>query len=342
MTLARGRRQLPGMEFRFLGRSGVRVSRLAFGTMSFGGDADESTSRALFTACRDAGINFFDCADVYNKGRAEEILGRLVAGCRDEVVVATKAYFPTGKDENARGSSRYHLVRAVERSLSRLNTDRIDVFFLHRHDDATPLEETLYALDLLVRSGKILYPAVSNFSAWQAARAVGIAERRGFAPVVAMQPMYNLVKRQAEVEILPLAQAEDLAVLSYSPLAGGLLSGKYGAFVRPAGGRLMENAMYQTRYADKQNYEVAERFTALARRLGHHPAALAIAWVAAHPGVTAPLVGARNLEQLKPCLAAADVPMAPELYAEIAALSPTPAPATDRNEEASANNYGTR
>jgi aryl-alcohol dehydrogenase-like predicted oxidoreductase len=330
------------MEFCFLGRTGVRVSRLAFGTMSFGGDADAATARALFSACRDAGVNFFDCADVYNKGRAEEILGELVADCRDEVVVSTKAYFPTAKDQNARGSSRYHLVRAVEASLTRLRTDRIDVFFLHRFDDATPLEETLYALDLLVRSGKILYPAVSNFSAWQAARALGIAERRGFAPIVAMQPMYNLVKRQAEVEILPLAQADDLAVFPYSPLGGGLLSGKYGAFVRPSGGRLMENAMYQTRYADKSNYEVAERFTALARRVGHHPASLAIAWVGAHPGVTAPLVGARNLEQLRPCLTAVDIAMTPELYAEIAALSAAPAPATDRNEEASANNYGSR
>ena len=330
------------MDFRFLAGTGVRVSRLGFGTMSFGGDADAATSKALFAACRDAGINFFDTADVYNKGRSEEILGGLIASCRDEVVIASKAYFPTSKDVNARGSSRYHLVRAVEASLKRLNTERIDVFFLHRFDDAMPLEETLFALDLLVRDGKILYPAASNFSAWQAAKALGIAERRGFAPIVAMQPMYNLAKRQAEVEILPLALAENLAVIPYSPLGGGLFSGKYGAFVRPSSGRLVENAMYQTRYGDKGNYEVAERFSALARRQGHHPASLAIAWVAAHPAVTAPLIGSRNLEQLRPCLAALEIEITSELYQEISALSPAPPPATDRNEERSAHNYGSR
>ncbi|MEZ4222252.1 MAG: aldo/keto reductase [Polyangiaceae bacterium] len=330
------------MEYRFLGRTGVRVSQLAFGTMSFGGDADECGAGAMFNACRDAGVNVFDTADVYNGGRSEEILGRLVASCRDEVVLTSKAYFPTSKDVNARGSSRYHLVRAVEASLKRLGTDRIDLFFLHRFDDETPLEQTLTAVEQLIQSGKILYPAVSNFAAWQAARALGVAERLGVSPIVAMQPMYNLVKRQAEVEILPLALAEKLAVFPYSPLGGGLLAGKYGSFVRPSSGRLVDNAMYQTRYGDKSNYETAERFTALARRMGVHPASLAIAWVAAHPGVTAPLLGARNLEQLRPALAAADVSMTAELYAEIAALSPTPPPATDRNEESSAHNYGAR
>jgi aryl-alcohol dehydrogenase-like predicted oxidoreductase len=239
------------MEYRFLGRTGVKVSSLAFGTMSFGGDADESASQALYSRCRDAGINFFDCADVYAKGRSEEILGKLVACSRDEVVISTKAYFPTGSDPNARGASRYHLVRALEASLRRLGTDYVDVFFLHRFDDETPLEETLYAVEMLVRQGKILYPAVSNFSAWQAARALGVAEARDFSPIIAMQPMLNLLKRQAESEILPLARAEKLAVLSYSPLAGGILSGKYAGERPPERGRLLENQMYQTRYAAK-------------------------------------------------------------------------------------------
>jgi aryl-alcohol dehydrogenase-like predicted oxidoreductase len=320
----------------------MKISGLGFGTMSFGGDADEATSAAMFARCRDAGVNFFDTADVYAQGRSEQILGRLIAGCRDQIVLATKAYFPTSTDPNARGSSRYHLVRAVEASLRRLRTDRIDVFFLHRWDDRTALEETLRALESLVVQGKILHPAVSNFTAWQTARALGIAERFGWAPIVATQPMYNLLKRQAEVEILPLARAEQLAFISYSPLAGGLLSGKYGVSRRPERGRLVENKMYMTRYGAPSNYEIADAFNALAREVGLHPATLAIAWVAAQPGVTAPLIGARDLEQLEPCLRAADLVLEPELVARVSGLSPMPPPATDRNEETSEHNYGQR
>ena len=330
------------MDYVWMGRTGVRVSRLAFGTMSFGGEADEATSAALFARCRDAGVNHFDCADVYNGGRAEEILGRLVKGCRDEVVLTSKAYFPTGADPNARGSSRYHLVRAVEASLRRLGTDHIDVYYLHRFDANAALDETLRAVDDLVARGLILYPAASNFSAWEAMKALGVQERRGFAKLAAVQPMYNLVKRQAEVEILPLAQAEGLAVFPYGPLGGGLLSGRYGADRRPASGRLIDNAMYRTRYAEDGYYAVAERFVALAAEVGVHPVSLAIAWVAAHPGVTSPLLGARSVAQLEPALAAVDVPMTAELYARICALSPTPPPATDRNEEASGDNYAAR
>lgn len=330
------------MEHVFLGRTGVRVSQLAFGTMSFGGSADDQVASAMFARCRDAGINLFDCADVYHQGRAEEVLGRLVADCRDEVVITTKAYFPTSSDPNARGTSRYHLRRAVEASLRRLGTDYVDVFFLHRMDDVTPLEETLREVEHLVSAGKILYPAVSNFSAWQTARALGITERHGWAPPVCVQPMYNLLKRQAEVEILPMCQAEGLGCLPYSPLAGGLLSGKYGVERRPEKGRIVDNPMYVVRYGAASNFEIAERFTALARERGLEPAALAIAWVAAHPGVTAPLLGARTLEQLEVCLGADEIEMDDELHTEISVLSPAPPPATDRNEERSAHNYGSR
>lgn len=333
---------LSPMQERFLGRTGVRVSMLGLGTMSFGGDADAEASAALFARARDAGINLFDCADVYAAGRSEEILGRLVAGCRDEVVLTTKAYFPTSNDPNARGSSRYHLVRAVEASLRRLGTDRIDLFFLHRMDDVTPLEESLREVERLVQAGKILYPAVSNFSAWQSARALGIAERHGWAPVAAVQPMYNLVKRQAEAEILPMCAAEGLGCIPYSPLGGGLLTGKYRRELRPAVGRLVDNAMYGVRYGAERDYEVAERFAAFAKERGLPQVALAIAWVASHPAVTAPLVGARNLAQLDACIAAAEIEMTAELREEISALSPAPPPATDRNEETSTHNYGRR
>jgi len=330
------------MDYRYLGRTGVKVSRLCFGTMSFGGDADQEASLAMYSRVRDAGINFFDCADVYVGGRSEEILGRLVKGSRDELVISTKAYFPTSSDANARGATRYHLVRAVEASLRRLDTDRIDVFFLHRYDDVTPLEETLRAVEMLVQQGKILYPAVSNFAAWQTARALGIAERWGWQPIACTQPMYNLVKRQAEVEIFPMAQAEGLGVLTYSPLGGGLLTGKYGLDRRPTQGRIVDNAMYATRYGDEESLDVAERLSQLAAELELNPVSLAIAWVAAHPAVTAPIIGARSLDQLDACLASLEVPMDEALRHRVAGLSREPPPATDRSEESSAHNYGSR
>ncbi len=330
------------MEYRFLGNTGVKVSELAFGTMSFGGDADEATSKKMFERCRDVGINMFDCANVYAGGRSEEILGKLIADDRENIIISSKVYFPTGKDVNARGASRRHILHSVEQSLRRLNTDYIDIFFIHRFDDYTSLEETLRALDDLVHQGKILYPAASNFAAWQIEKALGISAKKGLASFEAIQPMYNLVKRQAEVEILPMAQAENLAVFPYSPLGGGLLTGKYSPDIKPKSGRLIENKMYQTRYGADWIYEVAEQFTSLAKEHGFNPVALAVKWVATHPAVTAPLIGARNLEQLEDSLEAINIKMTPEFRDEISALSPTPAPATDRNEEQTEHNYGSR
>ncbi len=330
------------MIYKFMGRTGIKVSAIAYGTMSFGGDADEATSRALFQACRDAGVNHFDCADVYAGGRSEEILGRLVKDCREEVLITSKAYFATSKDVNAMGASRRHIQRSLERSLRRLQTDRVDIYYVHRFDDRTPLEETLRALDDLVRQGKVVYLGASNFAAWQAAKALGISAKEGLAPFACIQPMYNLAKRQAEAEILPMALSEGLGVFPYSPLGGGLLSGKYGPGLRPETGRLVNSEIYATRYVDKLNYDVAARFTAFAKERGFHPASLAAAWVGSHPAVTAPLVGARNTEQLAPLLAAADIILTPELRAEIAALSPEPPPATDRSEERTPLNFGIR
>ncbi len=321
------------MEYRVLGQTGIKVSCLCMGTMSFGGDADEETSAAMFRRCRDAGVNFFDCANVYAGGRSEEMLGRLIAGCRDEVVITSKVGFPTDQDVNAGGLSRRHIMLAVEASLKRMGTDRLDIYFVHRFDPATPIEETLRALDDLVHQGKVLYTGASNWAAWQIATALGISARERLARFACIQPMYNLVKRQAEVEILPLAQAERLGVVTYSPLGGGLLSGKYGVGRKPEHGRLVENEMYVKRYGEAAYYEIAERFVAHAQERGLHPATLAVAWVMAHPAVTAPIIGARNVEQLEASLAAVDVPMTSEWRAEIAALSVEPPPATDRLEE---------
>ena len=328
--------------YRYLGNTGVKIAPLCMGTMSFGGAADPDESAAMFRRCREAGINAFDCANVYEDGRSEEILGDLVADCRDEVVLTTKAYFPMGDDPNARGASRYHLVRAVENSLRRLGTDRIDVLFVHRFDEETALHETLRALDDLVRQGKVLYLGASNFAAWQVMKALGRQRREGWTPFHVLQPMYNLAKRQAEVEILPMAQSENLGVLSYSPLGGGLLTGKYGRDRRPDEGRLVDNKMYQTRYGADVHYEVAERFTEFARTHGYNPVPLAVAWVAHHPTITAPIIGARTLDQLAGSLGALEIDMTADLYEAISDLAPTPPPATDRVEERSKHTYGSR
>ena len=320
------------MEYRYLGNTGVQVSQLCFGTMSFGGDADEVISGALYRRCRDAGINFFDCANSYSGGRSEEILGSLIAGSREELVITSKVFSTTGPDERARGASRRNIMTEIEKSLKRLGTDHLDVYFIHHFDEQTPLAETLRALDDLVRAGKVLYPAASNFAAWQVAKALGVSALHHWAPFKVLQPMYNLVKRQAEVEILPMALSEGLGVISYSPLGGGLLSGKYGPGERPDHGRLVDNSAYQKRYDAEWVYDVAGAFTAFARQRGYSPAALAVAWVGSHPGITAPIIGARNLAQLEDLLQAVDIPMTAELRAEISALSPEPPPAHDRGQ----------
>ncbi len=320
------------MRYRYLGETGVQVSSLCMGTMTFGREADKATSAALYKRCRSSGINFFDCADVYANGDSERILGGLIAGNRDEVIITSKVFGQIGTDRNARGNSRRHIMTAVEASLRRLNTDHIDVYFLHGFDAYTPLEESLRALDDLVSQGKVLYPGASNFAAWQVMKALGLSTREGWSRFKVIQPMYNLVKRQAEVELLPLAQSERLGVISYSPLGGGLLTGKYKPDAPPVG-RIAENQNYARRYGDDWMHQAALDFAGLANAHGLKPAALAVAWVAVHPGITAPIIGARNLEQLEESLGALTVPMTSELYAEITHLTPQPVPATDRTEE---------
>ncbi len=321
------------MKYRTVGKTGIQVSELCFGTMSFGGNADKDTSKQLFYRCLEKGINFFDTADVYSRGVSEEILGELIEGKRDELVLTSKAGFPSGSDPNARGASRRHLFLSVEQSLKRLRTDRLDFYFIHRFDSLTAIEETLRALDDLQRQGKILYPAVSNWAAWQIAKALGISAKESLASFELIQPMYNLVKRQAEVELLPLAESEKLGVISYSPLGGGLLTGKYGVGKKPAAGRLVEQSNYTKRYNDEAYYAIADRFADYAYEKGIHPATLAVAWVLHHPAVTSPIIGARNLEQLEPSLAAVDLDFTNEWRKEITALSIDPPLATDRSEE---------
>jgi aryl-alcohol dehydrogenase-like predicted oxidoreductase len=319
------------MKYRTLGRSGVQVSQLCYGTMSFGGDADEAAAAAMFKAARDLGINFFDTANNYNAGKSEEILGRLIRGSRDELVIATKVYNPMSKDVNAKGSSRRNVGLSLDACLKRLQTDRVDVLYLHMRDALTPIEETMRALEDMVRAGKVLYPALSNHSAWETQAALAAQEANGWARLQAIQPMYSLVKRQAEVEILPMAAANGVSVFPYSPAGGGLLSGKYAD--KGTKGRIADNKQYASRYSDAWMHDVAIEFSAFCKKRGFHPMSAAVAWVAAHPAVTAPIIGARSVEQLQASLDSLKIDMTPALWAEIAALSRTPPPATDRLEE---------
>jgi aryl-alcohol dehydrogenase-like predicted oxidoreductase len=321
------------MKYRYLGNTGIQVSGLCMGTMTFGREADKAESKAMFNHCRDAGINFFDCANVYSQGRAETILGELIADCRAELIVTSKFGSSMGTGLNDGGGSRRHLAASLEMSLKRLNTDYLDIYFLHRFDEQTPLEETLRALDDVVAQGKVRYIGCSNFSAWQVAKALGVSALNGWTPFHCVQPMYNLVKRQAEVEILPLAKSENLGVISYNPLGGGILSGKYGNDRQAEQGRLTGDDMYRKRYRDQWMYDAAIKFSQLAKDNGCHPVSLALAWAAHHPAVTAPIMGARNVEQLNDSLQSVDIEMSPELYNEICRLTPTPPSATDRSED---------
>ncbi len=321
------------MEYRLLGRTGLSVSKLCFGTMTFGGPADRSESQAIYRRCRDAGINLFDCANNYNAGRSEEILGELIRDERDEVIISSKFTFRRRDGINNIGSSRRQAMLEVEGSLKRLGTDWIDIYFVHCFDPAVNMEETLRALEDLVRQGKVLYIGVSNWAAWQIAKALGRAWHYGWNPINVIQPMYSLLKRQAESELLPLAESEGIGVMSYSPLAGGMLTGKYLGRSTIEQGRFADMPRYQLRYPEDAHREAIEGFLAYARKLEVDPVSLAIAWVSANPAISSAIIGARNRDQLSASLAAADLSINPDTYRELAALSKAPAPATDRSEE---------
>jgi aryl-alcohol dehydrogenase-like predicted oxidoreductase len=324
------------MEYRTLGKTGIQISYLSLGTMTFGSAADEEMSGKIFNRCREAGINVFDTANIYGgnrNGRGEQIVGRLIKSCRDELILSTKVGTPRWGGPNDGGLSRRYIMLEVEKSLKNLQTDRIDIYYIHKLDSRTPMEETLRAMDDLQKQGKILYPAISNSAAWQIALALGISREESIAEFACVQPMYNLVKRQSEVEILELAKAEKLGVITYSPLGAGLLTGKYTHGDKPEEGRIRTDERYKARYGNPLYFEIAEKFVDYAAEHGVKPAALAVAWAASHPAVTSSLIGARNLEQLEDSLAAIEIKMTPEWRKEIDSLSVEPPPATDRSEE---------
>ena len=298
------------MEYRRLGRTGLMVSELCLGCMTFGRELEEEGSRKIIARFLEAGGNFIDTADVYSRGVSEEITGRAIKGVRDDVVLATKVRFPMGEGPNEVGLSRKHIFQGCEASLKRLGTDYIDLYQVHCWDEATPLEETMEALDELVNSGKVRYVGVSNFTAWQIARSIGVSEMGGLAKFVSLQPQYSLVERNIEYEILPVCREEGLGVIPWSPLGGGFLSGKYRRDEEPpedsriaGAGESMEEAW--ERRATERNWRVLDAVGEISEETGKSYAQISLNWLLRQEGVTAPIIGARKMEQLEDNLGAA-------------------------------------
>lgn len=307
------------MKFTKFGRTGLSVSRLCLGTATFGKQTDESASQQILDKAAEAGINFIDTADAYPMGadlalvgRTEEITGRWLKGKRAGFIVATKGGAPMGPSSWDQGSSRKHLLDAVDASLRRLGTDYIDLYQLHVDDPETPLDETLEALDIIVRSGRARYIGVSNFLAYRVALAIGRSDALRVARPASIQPRYNLLFREIERELLPLAREENIAVIPFNPLAGGLLTGKHRHDAVPAKGRFSAEigqfgAIYQARYWHEREFQTIEKLRELAGQLGEPLAKLSIAWVLANPAITSVILGASRLEQLTDTLAAVDL-----------------------------------
>ncbi|CAE6699245.1 aldo/keto reductase [Paraburkholderia aspalathi] len=307
------------MQYRKFGRTGLTVSRLCLGTMTFGLQTEEDVSRRILDTAADAGVNFIDTADVYplgagesNAGRTEEIVGRWLKGKRDRFILATKAVGKMGPSAWDQGASRKHLLDAIDASLRRLGTDYVDLYQLHSDDANTPLDETLEALDAIVRSGKARYIGVSNFLAYRLARALGRADVLRVARFVSVQPRYNLLFRQIERELLPLADEEQLAVIPYNPLAGGLLTGKHRVDAAPTSGRFTETvgkagAVYQERYWHQREFETIEKLKAIATPTGESLTRISLAWVLANPLITSAIIGASSAEQLSDTLSTSEL-----------------------------------
>jgi 1-deoxyxylulose-5-phosphate synthase len=288
------------MDYRTLPNTGLKVSRVSFGTMTFGSQTDEEVARRMIDLCVDAGINFIDTANVYNKGLSETIVGKLLKGHRDQVVLATKVRGKMGDGLDDSGLSRAAIHKAIDSSLQRLQTDYVDLYYLHQPDYQVPIEETLAAMDELVRAGKVRYPAISNYAAWQVAEIHCIAQKNGYKPPFISQPMYNLLARAIEDEYLPFCKRYGVAVVPYNPLAGGLLTGKQARAGKPiTGSRFDGNKMYLDRYWHDDDFAAVEEFKAVATDSGKTLVELALQWVLSHEQVDSVILGASRLEQLQ-------------------------------------------
>jgi aryl-alcohol dehydrogenase-like predicted oxidoreductase len=297
------------MEYRRLGRSGLKISKLALGTMNFGNPTDKRESFRIVQAALDAGINIFDCADAYAGGESERILGQALAenGKRKAVLITSKVFLPTGKGPNDAGNSKHHILSACENSLKRLKTDWIDIYFLHRTDFSVPQEESLAALDLLVRQGKIRFIACSTHPPWRTVEAWWIADKHHYPKFVCEQPPYNLLDRRVENEIVPMCRAYDMGIISWSPLAQGVLAGRYqNAADIPPGSRGALKPIYAERIT-QPGIEIAQQLSQRAIHKGCSLAQMAVAWVLHQPGITAAIIGPRTHTQLNELLSAADL-----------------------------------
>jgi aryl-alcohol dehydrogenase-like predicted oxidoreductase len=321
------------MEYRQLGRSGLRISTLALGTMTFGGKGNFSAvgatglegARRQIDMCLDAGVNLIDTADVYSQGAAEEIVGQAIKGKREGLLLSTKVRMPMGSGPNDAGLSRYHIINGVEASLRRLGTDHIDIYHVHEWDGETPLEETMETLDTLVRSGKVRYLAASNYSGWQLMKALAVADAHGYQRFVAQQIYYSLEARDAEYELVPLAIDQGLGILVWSPLAGGLLSGKFRRNQeQPENSRQLSAEWNEPPVRDEDKlYDTIEVLVDVAKAHGTSAAQVALAWLLGRPAVTSLIIGARTDEQLSDNLAAANLVLSAD---ERAALDKVSAP----------------
>lgn len=313
------------MQYTRLGASGVKVSRICLGTMTFGREADEKASFEILDRYIELGGNLIDTADVYSSGASERVVGQWLAerGNRDKIVLATKVQGQTGTGPNDGGLARLHIMRAVEASLQRLQTDVIDLYQIHRWDPTTPPEETLAALDDLVHQGKVRYIGCSNLKAWQLSKYLHIARCNGLTRFISLQPAYSALNRSAELELLPLCEDEGLGVINYNPLAGGMLTGKYRrGGPMPTGARLEAFKQYYERYYTDQALDIVEAFVQAAEQRGVTPAQLAVAWVLGDRRITCPIIGARNLEQFNDTVQGAELALSPEERAAIPAVAP--------------------
>jgi aryl-alcohol dehydrogenase-like predicted oxidoreductase len=321
------------MEYVRLGGTGLKVSRLCLGTMTFGLQCDEPGSFAIMDRAAEGGISFFDTADAYplggnfeTAGRTEEIIGRWLKGKRDDFIIATKCFVPMGPRPFQGGNNRRHMMNAVEASLRRLGTDYIDLYQVHMHDPSTPVDETLETMDALIKSGKVRYVGCSNHLAYQLARALGRSEARSLAKYVSVQPRYNLLYREIERELIPLCLEEQVAVIPYNPIAGGMLSGKHDRSKPPTEGTRFTapsyaGTLYRQRYWQDHVFDTVDAIAAVAKDAGLAMPTLALAWVLAQPGITSPIVGASRPDQLDATLGALEVKLDEGVLSRLAELT---------------------
>lgn len=315
------------MRYRRLGSTGLQVSVVGLGGNNFGRVCDAEQTARVVHAALECGINFFDTADSYGGGQSEEFLGQALRGHREEVIIATKVGWELGPGPNQRGASRARILRGIERSLRRLQTDYVDLYQIHRWDPETPLEETLDALNDLVRQGKVRYIGCSNFAAWQLVWSLWISDRNGWARFATVQPEYSLLNRTVERELLPACASLGIGVIPYFPLAGGLLTGKYReGEPAPPGTRFAQLEHMRSRFATSRNFAVVRRLEEWARKRGHELAQVALAWLLHRPAVCTVIAGATRPEQVSANARAAEVQLNPEEVEELSALAAPESP----------------